>query len=237
MAPDAATAYKDTMRIEQAWAELHRAADVAAARGSLLFHLDLATVLAASAFATRGYAVSAMAALAGEDGYQVIAFDAGPDRTMLAEARFDRAGDVELSPPSRRPSPRAPLRADARETIARSYPDHAAVVIPADDRRAPIEGYALAVGDDPEAMLLADHRIVVLDPSGRTVRSDVSLPVTAGGGMLAVRQARDTPLVCDGAVPNELHTYLSLKHGVPLIVETLDSRVRWRVDGERTAVL
>ncbi|WP_375404241.1 hypothetical protein [uncultured Sphingomonas sp.] len=40
-----------------------------------------------------------------------------------------------------------------------------------------------------------------------------------------------------GAVPGGLHTYLSLKHGMPLPGDTRESGLRWLVEAERTEML
>ena len=227
------------MRIEEAWAELHRAADLAAARGSLLFHLDLAAELAMAAFARRGIAVEGLATLVDEQGYRTFAFDAGPDRRALAEARFDARGDVDVLPPTDSPPPRATIFADAREMIAASLSGgrdgHAVVVIPADDPRKPLEGYALSAGNEAETVRASDHWLVALDPNGRRAINRQALVATTGTLPQDLNALRRTVLIVAEGVPNELHTYLSLKHDTPLIVETLASRVRWRIDGERTA--
>lgn len=54
--------------------------------------------------------------------------------------------------------------------------------------------------------------------------------------MLPAYRLRDAMLAEAAAVPREVHTYLNLKHGVPLIVRAAESGVTWRVDGERTVL-
>lgn len=225
------------MRIEDAWAQLHAAADLAAARGSLLFHLDLATEVARAALAAAGIATGLLATVVDDRGYRVLAFDPGPARRALAAVRFDALGTADVLPAPDRLPPRAVTLAEARATIlAHTGADHAAIVIPADDLHAPLEGYALAVGDAPDRVHLADHWLLTLDPRGGrvTARQPVVLAGDAPPHDIGALRAATLAVPC--AVPHELHTYLSLKHGVPIFVQTAESGVRWRVDGERTAV-
>ena len=229
------------MHAEEAWAQLHHAADLAAARGSLLFHLDLATELAQAAFALDGIAAEGLATLVDEQGYCSIAFDASPARRALAEARFDGSRAVQILPAFDRLPPRATTLADARATIAATSfagaATHAALVVPADDPRAPIEGYAIAIGDGADMVQSSGHWLVTLDGTGRQITGREPLVVTTGPAPASVPALRDTTLSVAGAVPGEIHAYLSLKHGVPLVLHTLESGVSWRVDGERTDVL
>lgn len=225
------------MRIEEAWAKLHRAADLASGRGSLLFHLDLATVLARAAFALRGIAFDQLATLVDEQGYRVLALDAAPSRRALAEARFDDRGEVQIVAADSQP-PRASVLADARATLAAARFEgaetHAILVVPADDPRAAIEGYAIAVGEDPAIVKPESHWHVTLDPDGRRIVRRAPLLVTERDAPAAIQALRDATLTVADAVPGEIHTYLSLKHGVPLTVRTRESGALWRVDGEHT---
>lgn len=229
------------MRIEEAWAALHDAAEYAAARGSLLFHLDLATEAARAAFAAQGLPDDMLAALVDEDGYRVVAFEEGPAPRAVAEARFDASGETIVATMPVGVPPRALTLAIARETIAAAPLDgsgpHAAIVIPAHDPGRSLEGYALAVGESADTVLIAGHWLLRLDRTGRRITAREPLAAATDPAPIDLPRSDRVSLVEAGAVPNELHTYLSLKHDVPLIVETQASGVRWRVDGERRSVI
>ncbi|MBW8745630.1 MAG: hypothetical protein JF628_15070 [Sphingomonas sp.] len=221
-------------------AKLHEAASLAAARGSLLFHLDLATEMARVAYAARGMIPSGLATLVDELGYRVFAFDVPPSSRLLGEARFDTHGNVVILPATQSAPPDALRLAEARETIAAiRFGDgltHTPLVIPSTDPTRPLEGYALAVGEDAEMMLLAGHWHVMLDHTGRRVTDRKALPASTGPAARDIRGLHGTLLIDPGAVPNAIHTYLSMKHGVPLGLETQASGLHWHVDGERTKI-
>lgn len=232
---------RGALRIEQAWAELHAAADVAAARGSLLFHLDLATELARGAFEARGVPTDGLATLIDEQGYRVFAFGGDVSRHALAEVRFESNGAALVLPSPVAMPPLAPSLAEARATLLAARFDgdrqRAVIIVPESDPRAPLQGYALVASSGPETAHLTDHWLLSLDPAGRRITARRQLAAAIAPAACSVRHLRDVPLGHDGAVPNELHTYLSLKHGVPIIVETIESGARWRVDGERTSAI
>lgn len=228
------------MQVGEAVAKLREAADLAAARGSLLFHLDLATETARMAYAARGMVPSGLATLVDEQGYRVFAFDAPPSSRLLAEARFDSTGDVVLLPATRSVPADALRLAEARETIAAiRFGDgltHTPLVIPSTDPTRALEGYALAVGEDAETALVAGHWRVDLDHTGRRALNRTALSASSGPVARDIRTLKAAPLIDAGAVPNAIHTYLSMKHGVTLGVETRESGLLWHVDGERTKI-
>ncbi|MDR6787199.1 hypothetical protein J2Y58_000537 [Sphingomonas sp. BE138] len=222
-------------RIERAWATLQAAADLAAARGSLLFHLDLATEVARGALAAHGIADTRVAATADAFGYQVFTLGDGASAPVLAAARFDAAGRARIDLHPGPPPPRAAAFADARATIAAATAARAVVVVPASDPDRPIEGYALAIADVPDQAMLGGHWLLRLTPSGKQIMSRT--PLSAGTGGVAVAALREAALTTPDAVPHELHVYLSLKHDVPFVVAAAASGLRWRVDGERLTPL
>ncbi len=228
------------MLVEKAVAKLREAAGLASARGSLLFHLDLATEVARTAYAARGLTPSGLATLVDEQGYRVFAFDVPPSSKLLAEARFDTSGNVVVLPAMQAAPPDALRLVEARETIdAIRFDDgltHTPLVIPSTDPTRPLEGYALAVGDDAETALVAGHWHVSLDHTGRRVIDRKTLSASSGPVARDIRTLHGEALIDAGAVPNAIHTYLSLKHGVTLGVETQESGLLWQVDGERTKI-
>jgi hypothetical protein len=227
------------MRVEDALAALQEAAGIAAARGSLIFHLDLATELARIALTAQGIATDDLATMVDEQGYRVFAFAEMPMRRATAEVRFGQGGEAILLPAPPIVPPRALTIADARATIVGtgvgSGAAQAAIVIPSSDPRAPIEAYAIAVGESAETLLWAGHHALTLDPAGRHVtgRRAIELADPAASDMPAVQGALFS---CPGPVPDEMHTYLALKHGAALRVETRGSGLCWRIDGERTEI-
>ena len=227
------------MRVDQAWARLHEAADLAAARGSLLFHLDLASAVARAALTEQDITFAGLATLVDERGYRVIAMNDAPLRRAVAEVSFDPSGaaTVWLDPVG--VPPRAATIADAYVTATAAHDGmavaQATIVIPAHDPARPIEAYAVAIAQNRGTVQLTGHALVTLDPAGRRILSRELLAVATGQDACSAHAARDAVLVIPDAVPSELHTYLSLKHGVPLTIETRQSGVRWRVDGERTS--
>lgn len=228
------------MHVEEALAKLHEAAGLAAARGSLLFHLDLATEMARVAYAARGIMPSGLATLVDELGYRVFAFDVPPSSRLLGEARFDTDGNVVILPATQSAPPDALRLAEARETIAAiRFGDgltHTPLVIPSTDPTRPLEAYALAVSEDAETMLLAGHWHITLDHTGRRVTGRKALSASTGPTACDIRGLHGAALIDAGAVPNAIHTYLSMKHGVSLGVETQASGLHWHVDGERTKI-
>ena len=221
------------MEIEEARRQLHAAADAAAMRGSLIFHLDLATEAARVAFAGRGIPTGSLATVIDEGGYRVFALDRDVSPDVIADARFDRVGNVVIDTVPDDVPPRVSILAKARATTEGTLAQdaclpHAVIVIPASDPRAPIEAYAIAVGAS-DLPRLNENWLLTLTRDGRIVTSCGVLSMATGGGLRS-------GLVYGGSVPNALHTYLSLKHGLSLFVETTGSGLRWQVAGERTMV-
>ncbi|TRW14794.1 hypothetical protein [Glacieibacterium frigidum] len=226
------------MQTDEAWRRLGEAAEVAARRGSLIFHLDLATEAARSAFASQGIADDNLAAVVDVAGYRVFAFDASPLPRVLAEARFDGAGRpfVDLAPGSI--PARAEALARARRTVlataaVRRGAANAAIVVPATDTQAPLEAYAIAVGVSAETFVLNGHGYFKLTSDGRDVIETFPF-VLSRVDAAEDRMTSEVRLETELAVPSELHTYLSLKHGVPILLRAKSSATNWRVDGERT---
>lgn len=226
------------MHMDEAWRRLGKAAEVAARRGSLIFHLDLATEAARAAFAGQRIADDVLATVVDDAGYRVFAFDAAPLPRVLAEARFDGAGRALVDVAPEAVPPRAEVLARARRTVlttaaVRSGAAYAAIVVPATDTQAPLEAYAIAVGVSAETLILNGHSYFRLTSDGRGVietRSFVQSPAPGADERMTAEVRLQTEL----AVPSELHTYLSLKHGVPILLYAKALATHWRVDGERT---
>lgn len=212
------------------------AAARAAIRGSLLFHLDLAGTLALGA--TGDLPVGGWAVEVGERGYEVLLLDAELDRE-LALVTFAADGAPLVAPRKGSPLPAARAAACAGRTLAMAFGSAggATVVVPrardaASD--ASIEGYWLRTDAVPGNVVEGRHWRAVLSVDGRELVSRTAL----SRGDLVIPGARDVPaegLVLtdlDGAVPNETHVYLSLKHGIGIEVVAMASGTRWAVSGE-----
>lgn len=226
------------MQTDEAWRRLLDAAEIAARRGSLIFHLDLATEAARAAFAGHRIADDVLATVVDDAGYRVFAFDAAPLPRILAEARFDGAGRalVDIAPES--VPPRAEALARARRTVlatadARGGASSAAIVVPTTDTQAPLEAYAIAIGVSAETFMLNGHSYFRLTSDGRDVTETRPFVLSPAHGA-DDRMTAEVRLQTELAVPSELHTYLSLKHGVPILLHAKASATRWRIDGERT---
>jgi len=227
------------MREDQARAQLRAAAEAAAMRGSLLFHLDLATALAADALAAAGVPADFQAGLVDADGYGVLALEDGAYPRELAMVRFAADGRPVVSPRSGAASPADAARARARATAAAAglvEGRHAAIAIP--QRAAarpsdPIEAYVLALAG-PADIVLGVHWHLTVSGDGERVltreplsRSALVLPGRSGVPAYGIEVTHF------GAVPTEVHSWASLKHGVSIRVATLESGQLWDVEGER----
>lgn len=223
------------MQVEEALRRLCGAAALAVGRGSLIFHLDLATEAGRTALAARGVPTDALATLVDEDGYWVLALGAGATSRVLGQASFDECGDIVVNVAERPVPPAAEALARARRTVDEARLGAASrrvvpVILPPADLHVPLEAYALAVDPSPGAPVIDGHWRLALTPDGRRITGRT--PMSAGTLVGPAFTFADL-----GAVPSELHTYLSLKHDAPLLVDTRESGLRWRVDGERVDVI
>lgn len=183
--------------------DLIEAAARAAVRGSLLFHLDLAQILAINALppgAARDWAVEVA-----DQGYVVTILNDGLDREAFA-VTFAADGSPISEPRDRRADPRAMALASARRTaLDRLEADdgRSVVVLPpaATSPAAPLEAYLL------------DH-----EPG-----EDHRLTISADG-----RRVLATARLTAEATPTEAQVYRSLKHGKTLAFTTANG-ARWRV--------
>jgi len=249
------------MRQDEALARLREAAEAVGARGSLLFHLDLAAALAVEALGAAGVASDLYAALVDEDGYGVLALaeDGGGAPRELALVRFAADGRPVVTTRDGPPVPEHLAQARARRTAARAASveagvgtgvgagegagvgteRHAAVAFPrpraalGDD---PFEAYLLRLPplETPADVVLGVHRHLLLSADGATVIAD--RPLSRGPLTLPSANGRSPygiEVTHFGAVPGEIHVWASLRHGVGLRVIALDSMQMWDVEGER----
>lgn len=230
------------MREDEALIQLQAAANGAAVRGSLLFHLDLAAALGLEALAEAGVAADLYTVLVDGEGYGVLAIADGAAPREQAIVRFSSEGRPLVA--GRDGAPRAAdlARARAARTVTDAKLTGAAretiVTIPPSDRaRAtdPIEVYALALPDVAGDVVLGVHWRAIVSADGGAIlsqeplsRSALVLPSQDGAPPFGVQVTHF------GAVPSEIHTWLSLKHGMALSVAALDSDILWMVEGERT---
>lgn len=228
------------MREDQARVQLQAGADAAAMRGSLLFHLDLAAALGVQALHEAGIDASLHALLVDDQGYGVVALDASVVPQQRAVVRFAADGRPQLSAGQGAAVPAVAARARAAATVARAEliaERHSVIAIPqraAARHDDPVEVYALALPDAAGDIVLGIHWHAEVSGDGTTLLAREALSQSA----LTLPARRDTPpfgieVTHMGAVPSEIHGWLSLKHGLTLSVATLESGLIWTVDGER----
>lgn len=232
------------MREDQARLRLKAAAEDAAVRGSLIFHLDLAMALGAEALAEAGIAAPLAAALVDEEGYGLVALDDGPVPQRRATVRFAPDGRPLVAAAGGAATAAEAARARAARTLAEARLTDPArgrlVVIPqrrAATPRDPIEGYALALPARTGDVVLGIHHHATLAGDGTRLLASEKLSRTA----LVIPGRPDLPpfgveVTHFGAVPSEIHTWLSLKHGMSMAVAALESGTVWMVEGERTTL-
>ncbi len=210
----------------------------AVARGSLIFHLDLAAALAPQAVAATQLAHErpVLAVDLGPHGYQVDVLSADLARD-LARVTFAADGSAMLEPSHGAPTARARRIGEATYTLRRLDPNARAVILPPHEDL--IEAYLIAESEREGDIVVGVHHRLRLTADGRTVlaqtalsRSPLTIPGTNG------KPAFDIVLThVLGETPSELHVYLSLKHGVPLDIITAANEEHWQVDGERISLL
>lgn len=227
-------------------ARLEGLAFTAAGRGSLLFHLDLAAVLAlghVQRLGPRAPAFDAWVVDVGPNGYEAIFLDAraeafavtfAADSQTIGEARHGAA------------TPRVATMAAAFRTARASglipaNTPHEAIVVPPPRDHAPAdatEAYLVRGGEAKGDLVFGRHWHLLVDNGGRAVaaatplsRSVLTIPGANG------RAPEDIVVTHLGETPSEIHTYLSLKHGVPIEVVATGTNTRWQVAGETTTFL
>lgn len=182
--------------------DLIDAAAWSAVRGSLLFHLDLAQILAIEALPP-GVAADAWAIDVGDQGYVVTVLSQDLARETFA-VTFAADGAPIVEPRDRRASPRDIALATARRTVLEGLDDARGWTVvalpPPPTPGAPIEVYRL--GGEPAVRL-------TLDADGRRVLAAAP--------------------VAPPEVPTEAHVHASLKHDGPLELSTPANGARWRV--------
>ncbi len=225
----------DVLRHSAAWA---------VTRGSLMFHLDLAAMLAREHLdgnplikQADGWAVDVTVR-----GYEVVFITEVPARE-LAVVTFAADGSPIVETSDGTPSPRVHALARAARTMAMlaGLTPRTVIAIPptAGSVGSQLDGYVLrranvgdniAVGPHSRFRLSADGRdILVTEP---LARSELILPSRHEGDLQGI-----TVTHLFGDVPSEVHVYLSLRHGVPIDVITTSNDEHWRVDGESISLL
>jgi len=220
-------------------------------RGRLLYEIDRAAWVATDDLRTRvpdlaasgirGWTVEREGA-----GYDVI-FYAGEGDARVAgyRARVDnnRVASAELIPPAARP-PLTPLQrrlADARSVVARMGQRPCAqapfnvAVIPPERPDGPIDVYALTPQLNPRIYPFGGHFLATVSPSGEIMSQrafmrscfDAPLPpADVRSPMLFLTHLLDQ-------TPTEIHVFLSIWMGLPVVVGTAEPRRIWMVEGGR----
>lgn len=244
------------MREDDSLIQLQAAANAAAVRGSLLFHLDLAAALGLDALvatetgadtdAGAEAATNLYTVLVDGEGYGVLAIADGVAPQERAIVRFAADGRPIVQPRSGPPRAADLARARAARTVTaakltgqgQAGTREAIVAIPQSSQAHssdPIEVYALALPDVPADVVLGVHWYAKVSADGATILSSEPL---SKAPLVLPSQGGEPPFGVQvthfGAVPSEIHTWLSLKHGMALSVIALESDTVWMVEAERT---
>ncbi|PAX06968.1 hypothetical protein CKY28_12940 [Sphingomonas lenta] len=220
----------------RAWRILEAAAGRAAARGAMLFRLDLATELARAALTPGELGEAAPIAMLDGEGYAVACVEDAFPLRVRALVRF-RDGRAAVFPDAAEAPPALEALAHGRRTVERAalVGRGLAQTVLMMPLAGVLEAYAIRRAEREGDLVLGVHWLVRLSGDGRALmgceplsRSAATVP--AEGGRLPERIA----VSHFGATPNEAHHYLSLKHGVALDVLALESETWWRVEGERS---
>lgn len=231
------------MRQDEALRQLRLAAESRAVRGSLLFHLDLATEIGRTACRDCGFATQETATIVDAEGYALMALDGSPANALVAIVRFAPDGRPIVTPAKGAPPRAVGAMARAGRALALEFPapDHQIMVIPPSDRAGlddPLEAYAMKRSIHSGDVVIGQHWHARLSSDGACVLDKVPLCQT---DMILESRPEMPPMAVDithfGAVPTEMHHYISLRHGMALTVVTLESQLLWHVDGERVALI
>lgn len=231
------------MQQDDALRQLQAAAQFNAVRGSLLFHLDLAAELGRMALREQRFTGFESVVIVDGDGYGVLALDGWAGSTLIATVRFAADGRPVVAAASGSPGRSVVAMARAADALGREFsaPGHAVIVIPPSDKATsdtPLEAYALKRGGGPGDVVVGQHWIAAFSADGSTMIETVPLSRTD----MVLESRPDLPpmdleLTHFGATPTEIHSYLSLRHGIALTVVTLGSSLLWRVEGERVVLV
>jgi hypothetical protein len=224
---------------------LIEAAARASGMGSLLFHLELAQMLArehaqtvAAHLPIDDWAVDVAA-----DGYMVTFLDDSLTRETL-RVTFAADGRPMEEVLDSTPSPRTRALATANRRLS-NLPrpvDRVIVIIPpADNAQASdrLTGYLIRSTGNIGDIAVGIHWKASLSSDGEKIfdrtsigKSDFIIPAQKG------QPAEDLTLTdLEGDAPNEIHVYLSLCHDLPFCVITVSNEEQWLINGERVSLL
>lgn len=225
-------------------ASLREAAGEAVALGSLIFHLELAQMLARehAGAVIPELPVDDWAVGVGARGYEVIFLDSALDREIYGVTfAADGTPIGELLDRGATLKARA-LASATRQLSALPQPTQRTIVVlppAAAVPDAPLIGYVIRRAERVGDVAAGVHWRVELDCDGRRIRKrvpssngDLTIPGHAGKPAVDI-----TLLAPEGLVPNPLHVYLSLRHAIPLSVITVTNEEQWYIDGEQISLL
>ena len=225
-------------------ARLRELAAWSVARGSLLFHLDLATALARESVAAAMPASvepAVCVADVGPQGYTVAVLSrdlrrqvgqvtfANDGRPMFARLDADVAVETRAMATAAAAVRAAGIGDPAATVEAIALPRAAGT--PASASR---DVYLIARGDSPDDVVIGVHHRVEVSADGRTIAavSPLSRAPLAIKGTTNHPPADVTVTHMLGDAPGEMHVYLSLRHGIPIDVITVGNEEHWQVNGE-----
>lgn len=124
--------------------------------------------------------------------------------------------------------------------IPANVPHEAIVVPPPPDSLSTdaIEVYLVRGGEAKGDVVLGRHWHLRLDDGGRAIAAATAL----SGTILTIpgandRAPKDVLVTHLGETPSEMHTYLSLKHGIPIEVVAMETNTRWHAAAETIRLL
>lgn len=181
-----------------------------AVRGSLLFHLDLAQILAIDALPPE--APKAWAVEVDDRGYVVTVLSDDLSRETFA-VTFAADGAPIVEPRDHRALPRTLALASTRQTALEQFDrlDGLSVIALPPAATAPLDGPL-------EAYVLG--------------RDDYRLTISADGRHLLAMTA-----IADDAAPSEAHVYRSLKRDQAITLVTPGNGARWRIAAGEISLL
>ncbi len=224
---------------------LINAAARASGLGSLIFHLELAQMLAREhAQQVAGHlSIDDWAVDIGSDGYEVIFLDPSLTHEVL-KISFSADGRPVEDFPNCAASHRTRALATANRRAA-SLPrpsDRVIVVIPPAETAQPsdpLTAYLIRATGQIGDFVVGVHWQVQISSDGNRIlnrkpigKSDLIIPAQNGG---APEDLTLTDL--EGEAPHELHVYLSLRHDLPFCVVTVANEEQWLINGERVSLL
>jgi hypothetical protein len=213
--------------------------------GSLIFHLELAQMLAREhAQQVAGHLpIDDWAVDIGPDGYEVTFLDADLTHEVLKVSFASDGRPVEEYRDGKASQRAIALALANRRAESLPRPSERVIVIipPAETAQPgdPITAYLIRATGQVGDFVVGVHWQAQISSDGNRIldrksigKSDLIIPAQNG------EPPEDLTLTdLEGEAPHELHVYLSLRHDVPFCVLTIANEEQWLINGERISLL